>query len=90
MAYLQFEHCEDDEINIIPRDLGESENLNVKELFAQRTAEEEGSRMSSSALKFIEKNKARTDAAAVDRDKQRLKYFKDLGSFRRSLLDEIP
>ena len=46
--------------------------------------------MSSSALKFIEKNKARTNAKAVDRDKQRLKYFKDLGSFRRSLFDEIP
>tara|TARA_B100000963_G_scaffold113772_1_gene99018 strand:+ start:525 stop:3341 length:2817 start_codon:yes stop_codon:yes gene_type:complete len=90
MANLQFEHYEDDEINIILRDLSESENLNVKELFEERTAEEEGSRLSSSALKFIEKNKARSNAKAIDRDNQRLRYFKDLSSFRRSLFDEIP
>ena len=90
MANLQFEHYSDDEINIILRDLSESENLNVKELFNERVATDNTVTLGSQALKFIEKNKARANALAEQRDNQRLEYFKELNSFRRSLFDEIP
>jgi len=90
MANIQFEHYSDDEINVILRDLSESENLNVKELFNERVANDNNVRLGTQALKFIEKNKARTNSLAEKRDNQRLDYFKDLSSFRRSLFDEIP
>ena len=85
---LSFEQYTDDEINIILRDLSESENLNVKQLFDDTPVEQ--TLLSSSAQRFIQNNINKNIAKAEKRDYERLNYFNDLSNFRSSLFSEIP
>ena len=85
---LQFEHYTDDEINLILRDLSESENLNVKLLFDENVSVSNS--QGSSMNRIIENNKQKNVAKAQKRDFERLKYFDDLSSFRSSLFSEVP
>ena len=77
---LSFEQYTDDEINIILRDLSESENLNVKQLFDDTPVEQ--TLLSSSAQRFIQNNINKNIAKAEKRDYERLNYFNDLSNFR--------
>jgi len=91
---LYFSSYSDSEINIILRDLGESENLNVKDLLTKhdkqkKTCSKKKTKLSKKEL-IIQKNKLKKGDKLNKRDDERLGYYANLHRFDASLFNELP
>ena len=89
---LQFTSFEEEQINVLLRDLGESENLNVMELLKSHRNDIQLSvnKRTKKTQKIIENNNLKRNSYSISRDKERLEYFTNVESFTENLLNEIP
>ena len=88
---LSFETLDEQELIVVLRDLSSHESLDVKELFAQykKDERERKKKKTSKADKIKEENTLRLKWAQIDRDKERLAYFKELSSIDSGTLEQI-
>ena len=91
---LSFESYSAGEINLILRDLGESETLNVKDLLTkhnmvQHTIKKNKKKTISKKELIIQKNNLKKDDKLAKRDDERLDYFKGLSKFNTDLFKEL-
>ena len=86
-----FEELDEQELNIILRDLAVHENLDVKELFGLHKLDEKNKKNKNNSKKhaIISTNNKRIESVQVGRDSERLQYFDELSSIDTSTLDEI-
>ena len=86
-----FEELDEQELNIILRDLAVHENLDVKELFGLHKLDEKNKKNKKNSKKnaIIATNNKRIESVQIDRDFERLQYFNELSSIDTSTLDEI-
>ena len=87
---LFLENSNQSEINILLRDLADSENLNVVELIKNHKLSIEEKKKSYKSKKIIEKNNFRNLQYSLKRDNERLNYYNDITIFNSKLLNEIP
>ena len=80
---LQFTSFEEEQINVLLRDLGESENLNVMELLKSHRNDIQLSvnKRTKKTQKIIENNNLKRNSYSISRDKERLEYFTNVESF---------
>lgn len=88
---LSFETLDEQELIVVLRDLSSHESLDVKELFAEykKDERERKKKKTSKADKIKEENTLRLKGAQIDRDKERLAYFKELSSIDSGTLEQI-
>tara|TARA_B110000858_G_scaffold198150_1_gene262849 strand:- start:8544 stop:11390 length:2847 start_codon:yes stop_codon:yes gene_type:complete len=86
-----FEELDEQELNIILRDLAVHENLDVKELFGLHKLDEKNKKNKKNSKKsnIISTNNKRIESVQIGRDSERLQYFDELSSVDKSTLDEI-
>ena len=94
MEKLFFEHYEQSELNLILRDLGSRENLDVKKLFDNYKENEKIKKIKkinkkSSKQKIIKNNIARLEKNEINRDLERLTYFDNLKDVNLLILNEL-
>ena len=77
---LSFETYTNSEINIILRDLGESEKLNVRELLTKHNETKQEKKIKRKSKKdiIIKKNNKKKENKLEKRDRERLDYYKKL------------
>lgn len=88
---LFFEQYDDQEINLIMRDLSIHEKLDVKELFKNYKKSElsRKKKHKTNADKIISENKKRIEELNKSRDDERLEYFNNLETLSPAILNEI-
>ena len=85
-----FEELDDQELNVILRDLASHENLDVKELFGIYKQDEKNKKKKKSKKdEIISSNNKRIESGLIERDIERLQYFDELASIDKSSLNEI-
>lgn len=88
---LCLETIDQNELNVVLRDLSSHESLDVKELFAEYKKEEKDNKKKkkSKADEIIRNNMSRRKQEQIDRDLERLEYFHTLSNIDSDTLNEI-
>ena len=89
MERLIFEEHDHEDMNILLRDLSDSENLNIVDLLKYRDHSEKINKVSNKSKKIIQQNQIRSDKYILDRDNERLDYYKNITKFEPQLLNEL-
>ena len=86
---LCFEKYTNNDIECILRDLSVSENLDIKTLLEKHRLSQLEDNKSKKIRQIINNNKMTLNKNKLDKDMERLKYFKNLKNINNEILREI-
>ena len=89
---LQFTSFEEEQVNVLLRDLGDSENLNVMVLLRSHQDKNKvfSNKKTKKSQQIISNNNEKRNSYSLSRDRERLDYFNNVNTFTENLLNEIP